>query len=323
MKTVTISQGDTRPILEADLTWLDGTAVNLTAATVKCVLRAAGDPTWTFIRDVALPESGNHVEYQLVEEDVARAGKFFQRWEVTFSGGAMQSFPNGEYNVLVITGALSLSQTLLFNPYCTVGDLVSELKAKPESVTPGSDLEKDLEMAINNASRWVDEHTGREYFTRDNWEEPLLLDMGDSVYAQAIYPKLGGKFLRIRTLRDFGLNGETLVAGTDFSLKDDVFRRYGIGNYFSLLSTDAYGIRAEFGYDQMVLDAEVRTVDHTMVPRELPTHIRFATRLVAAAFSGQNRKEVAGLDGQKQEILTNAIPATVYQLLGKAGPLLM
>jgi len=57
-------------------------------------------------------------------------------------------------------------------------------------------------------------------------------------------------------------------------------------------------------------------VDRTQVPAGIPGHITLATRLVAAALSGHNRKEVAGMDGQKQSILSNEIPKTVYKLLG-------
>ena len=61
----------------------------------------------------------------------------------------------------------------------------------------------------------------------------------------------------------------------------------------------------------------------TGVPTDLPAEIAKAAILVAAAFSGQNRKEVAGLDGQQTQLLDTAIPRTVFEMLGKRSPLLV
>lgn len=64
------------------------------------------------------------------------------------------------------------------------------------------------------------------------------------------------------------------------------------------------------------------TVTTAQVPSDLPQEIVKAAVLVAAAFSGQNRKEVAGLDGSQTQILDNAIPKTVYDMLGRRSPIL-
>lgn len=64
-------------------------------------------------------------------------------------------------------------------------------------------------------------------------------------------------------------------------------------------------------------------VDSSKVPTGIPGHITLATRLVAAALSGKDRKEVAGLDGNKVDLFTNEIPKTVFQILGRQGPLLI
>jgi hypothetical protein len=64
-------------------------------------------------------------------------------------------------------------------------------------------------------------------------------------------------------------------------------------------------------------------VDSSAVPTNLPSRISTSARLVAAAFSGKNRTEIAGLDGQKQSVIDTEIPKTVYQLLGKRLPILI
>jgi hypothetical protein len=64
-------------------------------------------------------------------------------------------------------------------------------------------------------------------------------------------------------------------------------------------------------------------VNTSVVPQGLPGHIVKATRLVAAAFSGHNRKQVAGMDGTAQEISSNTIPKTVFDMLGKRSPVFL
>ena len=59
------------------------------------------------------------------------------------------------------------------------------------------------------------------------------------------------------------------------------------------------------------------------IPQNTDPIITTATRLVAASFSGHNRKETVGLDGQKTDIADRSIPKTVYDLLGRKMPLLV
>lgn len=64
-------------------------------------------------------------------------------------------------------------------------------------------------------------------------------------------------------------------------------------------------------------------LDSASVPTDLPPVINLAAKLVAAAISGHNRKEVAGLDGQRLEIHDNKIPKTVFDLLGRRLPVIL
>jgi hypothetical protein len=64
-------------------------------------------------------------------------------------------------------------------------------------------------------------------------------------------------------------------------------------------------------------------LDPSSVPTDLPGIINLAAKLVAAAISGHNRKEVAGLDGQRIEIHDNKIPKTVFDLLGRRLPVIL
>lgn len=64
-------------------------------------------------------------------------------------------------------------------------------------------------------------------------------------------------------------------------------------------------------------------LDSTLIPTDLPPTINLAAKLVAAALSGHNRKEVAGLDGTRVEIHDNRIPPTVFQMLGRRLPIIL
>lgn len=63
-------------------------------------------------------------------------------------------------------------------------------------------------------------------------------------------------------------------------------------------------------------------LDSSIVPTDLPGFINLAAKLVAAAISGHNRKEVPGLDGTRMEIQDNKIPKTVFDLLGRRAVIL-
>lgn len=64
-------------------------------------------------------------------------------------------------------------------------------------------------------------------------------------------------------------------------------------------------------------------IDTTSIPEGIESRITTATRLVAASFSGHNRKEVVGLDGSKKDIADREIPPTVFKLLGRRAPILV
>jgi len=68
-------------------------------------------------------------------------------------------------------------------------------------------------------------------------------------------------------------------------------------------------------------------VDRTQVPIGIPSQINLCTRLVAAALSGHNRKQVVAVDGGRQDnfadggtkvdFIDRTIPRIVYKMLGK------
>jgi len=99
--TFHLKQNDTKPSLSASLTQ-DGSVVDLTEATVKFHM---GD-----VVDAAAVVSGaltGVVRYDWDAEDTETAGSFPAEFEVTFSDGTIETFPNDGYLTIEIQSELA------------------------------------------------------------------------------------------------------------------------------------------------------------------------------------------------------------------------
>lgn len=112
-----IKQGDTLPVLSDTLTYSNGSAVNLTGASVNFIMRAltASATTTNAAATIVTPASGT-VQYTFTATDSATAGTYMANWFVTFSGGTTMTFPtdgyisvNIEENLTTPGGAMLLS----------------------------------------------------------------------------------------------------------------------------------------------------------------------------------------------------------------------
>lgn len=196
---------------------------------------------------------------------------------------------------------------VLLNPYCSLEELKWELKF------PLADVSKDdeLKSAINNASRWIDNRTGRDFFYHDYRVTPLVLDEFDSIYEGEIFLK----HRPVIGITSLVVGSTTLVDNTNFRWaagEDRIIRLDG--NWYPSRVGNLISIYGHFGYVQAT---------PADVPTGLPGYIAHAARLVAAAFSGHNRKEIVGLDGQKSEVFTKDIPKLVLDTLGAKCPILI
>ncbi|MCU7521615.1 MAG: BppU family phage baseplate upper protein [Ignavibacteria bacterium] len=101
MADYTIKLHDTLPPMEATLKDNTGAAYNLTGAAVQIHLRCRN--TGTVVNKAAtITDAPNGVvSYTLATNDISAAGSYDVEWQVTFSGGAVLTFPN--------TGFLELS----------------------------------------------------------------------------------------------------------------------------------------------------------------------------------------------------------------------
>lgn len=100
-----IKQNDTRPAIRATLKDADELPVDLTAATVEFHMRVypAGTTKISAGSVVVLDAAKGDVEYRWVAADTDTADTFEAEYEVTFSDGTIQTFPNDTHAIVEIT----------------------------------------------------------------------------------------------------------------------------------------------------------------------------------------------------------------------------
>jgi hypothetical protein len=94
--TFYIKQNDTSPSLRAALKDGDNLAIDLTGATVRFHMKSLEDNTVVVDADatVVVPSVSGIVQYDWDNGDTATAGSYQGEFEVTFAGGAIETFPN-------------------------------------------------------------------------------------------------------------------------------------------------------------------------------------------------------------------------------------
>lgn len=95
-KPVFIKRNDSARILTDTLTYADGSAVDLTDATVRLVWGGTKKDA-----DIVDATSGS-VSYHLTQADVATSGVILLEWEITFNDGSQLTVPTDGQIVLRI-----------------------------------------------------------------------------------------------------------------------------------------------------------------------------------------------------------------------------
>lgn len=94
-----IKQNDTSPSLRAQLKDGDDIPVDLTGATIRFHMRAIGGATAAVdaSAQIITPDISGIVQYDWDNGDTATIGSYQAEFEVTFAGGAVETFPNSGY----------------------------------------------------------------------------------------------------------------------------------------------------------------------------------------------------------------------------------
>jgi len=95
-----IKRNDLLPAIEATLKYVDGTAINLTGATVKFIFTK---PDGTVINRSAtvVSAAAGTVKYEWQTGDTTIAGVMRAEWEITFPGGKLTVPSQGHLSILV------------------------------------------------------------------------------------------------------------------------------------------------------------------------------------------------------------------------------
>jgi len=88
-------QNDTAPAIAEQFFDGTGTAVNLTGATVKFMMWAPGDAAVKVNASATITDATlGKVSYTPNSTDTNTIGDYLVEWQVTFGGGAVETFPN-------------------------------------------------------------------------------------------------------------------------------------------------------------------------------------------------------------------------------------
>ena len=99
-----IKQNDTVPSLRAALENGSGTAVDLTGATCQFHMRGIGATSVTVDATAQIVnEATGIVQYNWVADDTDTVGSYQAEFEVTYSDGTIETFPNNGYIRVEIT----------------------------------------------------------------------------------------------------------------------------------------------------------------------------------------------------------------------------
>ena len=93
-----IKQDDTTPSLRADLKNGSGDPVDLIGTSVRVHMRAIGATVAKIdAAMVVVSEPGGTVQYNWIAGDTSATGSYQVEFEVTYSDGTVETFPNDSY----------------------------------------------------------------------------------------------------------------------------------------------------------------------------------------------------------------------------------
>ncbi|HLA25224.1 MAG TPA: hypothetical protein VJ206_07510 [bacterium] len=208
-----VKQNDTASVLADVLKDEDSVAVNLTGATVKFSMQPLAGGAMTIADatatngDVSEATRGN-VSYTWAAVDTDTAGWYLGEWKVTYSGGKIQTFPNGGYILILIEPELATSTPR----YLTL----EEFKGSKE-LTNTVFADDDLTRALNAAEGEIEGLCGRRFWSDTaatnvryyTPTSPNLLLVDDVITLTSLLVDPGGD----------GTFEETWVENTDFTLE--------------------------------------------------------------------------------------------------------
>lgn len=98
-----IKQGDTAPYLDAICKDKNGTIIDVTGAAVQFHMKLKGADSLTVDAAGSVVDgSAGHIRYALQSGDTDTAGTYHCEYEVTYSDGRIETFPNDDKPLVLI-----------------------------------------------------------------------------------------------------------------------------------------------------------------------------------------------------------------------------
>ena len=98
-----IKTNDTSPKLVATLQDANGVAINVVGSTARFHMKFLGESTLKIDADAIITDGVNGViQYSWVAGDTDTAGTCYGEIEITYQDGAVETFPNNNYFVIII-----------------------------------------------------------------------------------------------------------------------------------------------------------------------------------------------------------------------------
>jgi|SRR6185503_10888249 len=220
--------------------------------------------------------------------------------------------------------------TTLFYPYTSLAAVQQETKNRD------SDKEDWFKECINNASRIIEEELRRDFRFHDHTSSALTVKSSWFAGQEIFLP------WPILTLTEVKINEDDALSSDDYIYENGalnkgnaVIRRRGAGWGSdadviiiggSLFDSEEYGsldrptkaypdrtltkvyLKGTFGYALVSSSTAVTPVD-------IPEKVKRAATLTAAAISGYMRKEIMGMDGERQSLMDTRIPPAAWALI--------
>lgn len=108
MATFVIKQNDTSPSIEATLTDINGSAVNIASSSVRFHMKNMSNNTLTVDQAATIVNAASGiVRYAWQAEDTQKPGLYNCEFEVTYSDNSIETFPNDDKIIVSIESEIN------------------------------------------------------------------------------------------------------------------------------------------------------------------------------------------------------------------------
>lgn len=196
----------------------------------------------------------------------------------------------------------------VYNPYCTTEDVQLHIK--------NNDLASSVvENSISEASRYIEEYTGRFFHKYDYSTDGYPVPSVDFIEGKHIYLPFP-----VISINELLINGSAISADNyAFPVKPVKYNHRSVIEITTEKTSDFLGqvttletenalVKGVFGF---TASSSVEVPDDV----QFPSGIRRAATLIASIFTENNRKEQVTLDGSRTSLATFTIPDEAHSIL--------